>query len=268
MFSMAGTVKNSVKLATLENKWQQKKENAGKPQRKELTAQERELQIFQEQADEIREGKTPSDISAKLMSGARLTQEEIEYLRKNAPEALKEYEEFQREREQYKRQLRNCKSKEEVERLKTNKMGQFLAEAKEISHNAAIPKAKKVELLQKLLKKIAGVEEEHTEFTKTLRFAQLPEEEEEKDNRRKAGEQDGKAEPDTTDAGLERVTGAAGADNALLEKIKEIAKKAVPAGSVIDVSIAGGNDRASTGEAPSLSLSPSSGAEKGIDITV
>ena len=43
--------------------------------------------------------------------------------------------EIKREREAYKHALKNCKTKDEVERLNTNKMNQFLSQAKTISSN-------------------------------------------------------------------------------------------------------------------------------------
>ncbi len=135
---IAGTIRNSVSLASLESKWQQKKQDMSKGSKENLTAEERELQRLQEQADSIREGKKSTDIDTKLQAGGELTAEEIEYLKKNDPEALKEYEEVKRERESYKKQLKECKSKEEVEKLKMTKMGHYMAEAKEITNDPYI----------------------------------------------------------------------------------------------------------------------------------
>lgn len=151
---IAGTIRNSVSLASLESKWQQKKQGISKGKKENLTAEERELQRFQEQADKIRESKKSTDIDTKLQAGGELTAEEIEYLKKNDPDALKEYEEVQRERASYKKQLKNCKSKEEVEKLKMTKMGHYMAEAKEIMNDPYIPKAKKYELMKKCYKRL------------------------------------------------------------------------------------------------------------------
>ena len=100
---IAGTIRNSVSLAALDSKWQQKKQDISKGSKEDLTAEERVLQRFQEQADSIRENRKSTDIDSKLQAGGKLTAEEIEYLKKNDPEALKEYEEVQRERESYKK---------------------------------------------------------------------------------------------------------------------------------------------------------------------
>ena len=127
-----GTIQSMVALSAMQNQWQKKKNDINAGKTSELTSEQRELQMYQSQADDIREGQKPAAIDIKLASGSRLNAEEIEYLKKHNPQALKDYEEEQRERENYKRQLRNCRSKEEVERVKTAKMGEFLSSCKSI----------------------------------------------------------------------------------------------------------------------------------------
>lgn len=199
MFTMAGTIKRSVRMAALDQKWQQKKNSFGQDQKKlsEMTAEERQLQDFREQAKQMRKSQKHANIDAKLAAGDKLTPEEIEYLRQNNPQALRDYEETQRERENYKRALRNCRTKEEVERLKYTKMGQFMAEAKKISSNACIPKGKKVALLKRILQQATAVEDEHREFLKTSRYASLPTEEEAREAEKAEKEQ---REAETTGA--------------------------------------------------------------------
>ena len=199
MFTMAGTIKRSVRMAALDQKWQQKKNSFGQDKKKltEMTAEERQLQDFREQAEQMRKSQKHANIDAKLAAGEELTPEEIEYLRQNNPQALKDYEDTQKERESYKRALRNCRTKEEVERLKYTKMGQFMAEAKKISSNACIPKGKKVALLKRILQQATAVEDEHKEFLKTSRYASLPTEEEAREAEKAEKEQ---REAETTGA--------------------------------------------------------------------
>lgn len=199
MFTMAGTIKRSVRMAALDQKWQQKKNSFGQDKKKltEMTAEERQLQDFREQAEQMRKSQKHANIDAKLAAGEELTPEEIEYLRQNNPQALKDYEDTQKERESYKRALRNCRTKEEVERLKYTKMGQFMAEAKKISSNACIPKGKKVALLKRILQQATAVEDEHRKFLKTNRYASLPTEEEAREAEKAEKEQ---REAETTGA--------------------------------------------------------------------
>ena len=77
---IAGTIRNSVSLVSLESKWQQKKQNVSKGSKVNLTAEERELQRFQEQADSIRESRKSTYIDSKLQAGGELTAVDIEYL--------------------------------------------------------------------------------------------------------------------------------------------------------------------------------------------
>lgn len=187
MLPIAGTIRSAVKLAVLENKWLQKKEN-GLKKNEELTPQERQLQQLQEQAKQQREQQEYTGIYNKIISGRQLTNEEIEYLRKNNPQALKEYEEIRQERESYKRQLKNCRTKEDVERLKVQKMNGYLSAAKKISTNANIPKSQKKALLEKILAKVWNVQEVHMAFVKSAQYRELPTQQEQEAERHQEAE--------------------------------------------------------------------------------
>ncbi len=175
MIPIAGTIRNAVKLAELDNKWQQRKKNAGKDP---AQAADPQIRQFQEDLQRMRKNNQMASISAKLKAGAGLTPEEIKYLQKNSPELYREYLEVRNEKEAYERQLKACKTKEEAERLKINKMGSFMAEAKGIMSNASIPEDKKLELMEKLQKKVMGVQTAHMDFVKSTEYQELPEEEE------------------------------------------------------------------------------------------
>lgn len=183
------------KLKQINNKWMKQEETKQKEEEKDLTPEMRQLRQYEEDMRRIREQRPKMEIDAKLKAGADLTLDEIEYLKKNDPEAYKEYEEIRREMENYKKQLKNCKTKEDVERLKMNKMGQFMAEAKSISQNPNIPKAKKLGMMEKVLKKTMGIQKEHIEFTKSLEYQSLPTQEEEREKEEKKKE---KMQPEPT----------------------------------------------------------------------
>lgn len=224
---IAGTVRSALTLTSMDSKWQQKKQQNPVKKDEELTADQRELQRFQEQLKEMRENKLP-DINTKLLSGGKLTREEIEYLRKNDPQKLKEYEEIQQERESYKKQLKSCKSKEEVERLKMTRMGQYMSQAKGIASDSVIPKSEKYKLMVKLLAEATGVAKEHIKFTQSLRYAQLPEEDE--DAKKKAGANTEDLPKETAEEQLSDVaTGSEAADT--LEQIKILAEALAPEGT-------------------------------------
>lgn len=176
---ISGTIKNTVKLQMLDTKWQQKKNdiNANKPQ-KEMTAEERTIAQFQEQMDKERESNSHADTYNKLASGGKLTSEEISYLQEHDPEALAKYREAQAEQKAYENELKNCKTKDEVERVKMNRMGNFAAEAKKISNDPYIPLDKKLELMNQLNNEVCLVNEAHQEFVKSNQYRDMPTDEE------------------------------------------------------------------------------------------
>lgn len=172
---ITGTIKNAVKLQFLENKWQQKKNdiNAKKPI-KEMTQEERMLADFQKQVEKERESNLHADLYNKLKSGGKLTSEEISYLEQNDPEALRKYREDQAEKKAYERELKNCKTKDEVDRVKMNKLGNFAAQAKKITTDPYIPLDKKVELMNQLNDKLCRVNQAHMEFLDSQQYRDMP----------------------------------------------------------------------------------------------
>lgn len=179
MIMITGTVRQSVKMAVMNNFIEQKKANGFvEKKQKEMTPQERMLEQLREQAAQNQEAEKTGGIAMKVMSGKTLTVEEIEYLQQKNPELLKKYREMQMEKEAYKRQLRNCKTKEEVERVRVNKINGYLAQAKSISHNAVIPKAEKKAMLEEIVARITNIEKVHMKFVKSVQYKELPREQE------------------------------------------------------------------------------------------
>ena len=107
----------------------------------------------------------------------------IQRLKEKDPEALAEYERAQAEKKQYEKQLKNCRTKEDVEKLKMNRVGNFSARAKEIASNPYIPKHKKVELMNQLNNEVCLIADAHARFTKSAEYHDLPTEGEEQEKR-------------------------------------------------------------------------------------
>lgn len=69
--------------------------------------------------EEIRESQSDgskqmaAQIDLKMMSGKRLTAQEMEYLKEHDPETYKKAKAVEMEREAYERELKSCKTKEE-----------------------------------------------------------------------------------------------------------------------------------------------------------
>ena len=191
MQMISGTIKSAVKLDALMGKWEEKKANKDWRKDSSLTGEEKMICQFQEDLANMREGNKTEEIASKVYSGQRLSTEELEYLQRECPELYKDYMEIRNEREGYERKLKNCKTKEEVDRVKTNQMSQYAATAKKTFNNPNIPLGEKYRIARKLLAKITGVVEAEAEFKATKQYKDL---ESEHEIRRREHEQAEKGE--------------------------------------------------------------------------
>lgn len=198
-----GTIQSQVSLQMLDLKWQKKKQDINSKKDTEgMTQDEILLDSLERQAQTERERSATSELYTKLKTGGTLTEEEIAYLKEHDPEALAEYEKAQTEKKAYENALKNCRTKEDVQRLKLNRMGSFAAQAKEIASNPYIPKDKKVVLMQRLNNEVCMIRDAHQAFEKSRAYEELPEEQE---LRREAAEQadETKARMDADDTDVE-----------------------------------------------------------------
>ena len=171
---VTGTIRSQIKMMLNDNMWQKKKQDINSGKITSLTPEERMIEQFEEQAAKERERRGASDIYSKLQSGGTLTAEEMKYLKKNDPAALAQYENAQNEKKAYKHALKNCRTKEEVEQLKLNRMGKFAAEVKKIANDPYIPTAKKEELLKKINNEMCLINKVNIEFYESGAYAKLP----------------------------------------------------------------------------------------------
>ena len=196
---MSGTIYSMGKMAELESKWKQKKES-GKIFQKEMTAEERLMARYQEDLENMRKNDTMNSISGKLRSGQELTPEEVRYLQKNNPALYQEYQEIRSEKEAYERGLKNCKTKEDVERFKINKMNGYLSQAKSVMNNPNIPKGQKKALMEKILGKTMGIEKVHMKFVASGGYAALPTDEERAEEKKRKNAQAGESAEAVSDS--------------------------------------------------------------------
>jgi hypothetical protein len=174
----SGTIHSQVQLQMLTAKWEQKKTTTvtSKTQKKEMTQEERLIEQYKEDLANNKKATKKLEIANKIEAGATLTADEINYLRENDPTTLKKYEDLKREAKAYESELRNCRTKEEADRLKMTKVGAALSEVKSISNNPNIPKSQKIGLLSNILARVNHIAQAHESFEKTAYFKNLPSE--------------------------------------------------------------------------------------------
>lgn len=182
MIPYYGTLYSMGKNMKLQMRWEQRKEDPSLEKGQEVSPMIRQLR---EQAEGIRKTNAISAIDAKLKAGQRLSSQEMAYLRAHSPALYEEAVEVERERRQYKKDLENCKTKEDVERLNTQRMQSYLSQAKTIDGNPNISQGKKKELLDKICRRMMAVQDEHASFVASAKYASLPSEDEDEGEEKK-----------------------------------------------------------------------------------
>lgn len=132
------------------------------------------------QAEEIRKSrqdgsaKVSAQIDLKLQSGQKLTAEEMEYLQKTDPQKYQKIKAMEAEQKSYERELKRCKTKEEVQRIRMAHTATSLSTVNEIKNNPNIPEGKKLELIMEEHYKNKALETSTTEFIESGKYAKFP----------------------------------------------------------------------------------------------
>lgn len=163
----------------MQMKWQKRKET------NDFTADgSTHMEAWMRQAEEIRKSnadgsaKMANQIDLKLGSGQKLTAEEMEYLKKHDPQAYQRVKQIEAEQESYERELKRCKTKDEVQRVRMAHTASSLNAVNSIKNNPVIPEEKKLELIMQEHRKHMALEESTREFVESGKYAKLPTEEE------------------------------------------------------------------------------------------
>lgn len=184
---MGGTTINSMlKMTQMSMKWEERKNNIGKEvneNKSTMQAEPPEIKRMKEIVENNKKASYISGIQIKLKSGGTLTDEELNYLKANNPQMYKDAVEIAAERERYKRELENCRTKEEADRLNFNKIGSFLSQARVMSASNN-GKACSVQAMDKIMAKIMGIKVDFEKYVKSGAYDSLPSEEDENNKKK------------------------------------------------------------------------------------
>lgn len=189
MILTSGTITNSVKLASIQNEWQQKKESGNilskeeRNERANWTQEDWLKHDFEEQQAKNKEAAKKTAIDNKITAGETLTPEEEQYLANKDPASLERYRQAKIEKKTYEEKLKRCKTKDEVQRLKTDTMSGYMASIKKIENDPYIPKSEKLAKAQEILAKTRNVQDAERKFMLTAQYNNLPTEAEEAEER-------------------------------------------------------------------------------------
>ncbi len=165
----------------MQMKWQQKKSSGDFTADGAMTMEDKLLKDAMDSMDDLLGDSSKvssAQIRTKLMSGKKLSSKEMDYLRENDPELYKKAKAIEMEREAYERELKRCKTKEEVQKVKMAHATAALAQVKNIESNPNIPKGQKLALMMEQLAKSNALGEVERKFVQSGEYKRLPSEEE------------------------------------------------------------------------------------------
>ena len=176
-FFAVQNMNNYTKSMEMQMKWQKKQDTS------DFTADgstKLDNDPVRRQAEEIRKSrsdgsaKLSAQIDLKLNSGQKLTAEEMDYLQKTDPQKYQKLKAMEAEQENYEKELKRCKTKEEVQRVRMSHTASSLSAVNNIINNPAIPEEKKFELVMHEHHKHMALETSTKEFVENGRYAKLP----------------------------------------------------------------------------------------------
>lgn len=172
--SMIGSIGSYLKNIELKQTWQLRKENGYIKGRMSLE----DWMKKQEEKIGFRPPKphdyTMSSIENKVRSGKSLTLEERKYLQTHNPELLKTADENEAVQRNFEKELRECRTKEDVQRLRMKYINASMTTLNAVANNPNIPKEKKLEIAWKENGKVMATQEALAQFIKKGGYEKLP----------------------------------------------------------------------------------------------
>ena len=185
-FTTIGSIGMFARTMKMQFQWQEKSRTgnyAAKDSNKtkaEKSEKDVQLDLLTKQLDEMRDNSDDSlqQILIKVRNGAKLTSEELSYLREKYPEEYKKAKEVQDTRKAYEHDLKKCRTKEDFQQLRMLYIGKSMAVVNTVANNPAISGGTKLGLLMQENAKVNAVNEAGYKFVESGKYGRLPTEEE------------------------------------------------------------------------------------------
>lgn len=178
--SMIGSINTYLRTLKMHQTWTERQQNGdptGKAQSLDEWIQERTHEKRGIRYVEPPESPPDLDlqsIQTKVSNGKKLTPAEKDYLQKHDPETLEKAREIERTRENFKKALRRCRTKEDVERLRMTQLSSSMTTLNAVQNNPNIPLSKKLEVALQEQGKVNATEGEIRQYVKEGQYAKLP----------------------------------------------------------------------------------------------
>ena len=175
-FSLMTSLNHIRKNAKLESKWEKRKQEGFSTDG--LTERQKDnvnfINAYKEQQELHPEDKEMQRITNKIYAGGDLTEQEMQYLQKKNPVLYQKMRAMEAEAKQYEEDLKRCKTKDEAQRIKMNKINASVASIRSVESNPNISDADKLAFAQAEQAKMREIEKITTKFIESGAYAALP----------------------------------------------------------------------------------------------
>jgi len=158
-FNGIGRISDYVKTVQFEQKWQRNSNP---------------VSAFLKSDNDFFKTKKIEDIKNKMKSGKRLSHDEKEFLRINDPALYEKAIKIEKERDEFRRALANCKTKEEVMRLKVSKSLELKTEAQAMS--CKFKDGQEKDDSEFIAMRMMAIFDEFADFIKSEEYSDIPNE--------------------------------------------------------------------------------------------
>jgi hypothetical protein len=172
------------------------------------------------------------EITTKYQNGEKLTEDEKEFIRKKNPELYNEIRNSDAEAENYEREIKNAKTKDEVNRIKNAHALRAYATVQSVENNPNISEGYKLAVALREMRNSNIRQKIEAEFVKSGEYEKLPTEAEEaivREEERQAREEEVQEKKEETaskeDATKEKAEEIVAKEDATKEKAEEIVAK-------------------------------------------
>ena len=175
-FGLMTSLNNIRRNGDLERKWEKRKQEGFSTEG--LTERQKDnvnfINAYKEQQENNPEDKEMQRITNKIYAGGDLTEQEMQYLQKKNPVLYQKMRAMEAEAKQYEEDLKRCKTKDDAQRIKMNKINASVASIRSVESNPNISDADKLAFAQAEQAKMREIEKITVKFIESGAYAALP----------------------------------------------------------------------------------------------
>lgn len=182
--SIMGSVNSYTKTMKLQTQWNLKQQSGDYTSHKKSledwissaqeTLKKSRSSLYGGQDDDEEGNKKLNNIMLKVYAGKKLTQKERQYLQAKNPQAYEKLRASEQEQKAFEKKLRQCRTKEEVQRLKMTQLASSMAIVGSVQHNSKIPLGKKLEICMQEKMRCDRIDASTRAFIKSGEYNRLP----------------------------------------------------------------------------------------------